>query len=224
MKTWQASWTKVVLVVCLLTVAAGVAYAAVSGGFVARNVGGTVPLPNVASDYYGQFHLRFPAGTDVWARHFGFRNVIRTGTSPLGGISETFDSTLELQVRGNGVSRNIPVAADSEVFTGPINLGAKVQTFSTEMNRLEATLTGDPDFDYFRIVAGGANGYPSPGTTTITDQGDGTSFVQSSFEIGYRIDYRGSRAGFLRGQEGSFEGRVTMSAYPAGTATPTTGP
>ena len=220
MKSWQASWTKVVLVVCLLTVAAGVSSAAVSGGFVARNVGGTVSLPDVNSSYYGRFHARFPAGTDVWGIHFGFRNIVRSPTSPLGGISETFDSTLQLQVRGNGVSRNIPVAADCEVFTGPINVGAKVQEFDTEMNRLEATLTGDPDFDYFHIVAGRANGYPSPGTTIITDQGDGTSFVQSSFDISYRIDYKGSSNGFLKGQSGSFEGTVTMSAYPAG-STPT---
>lgn len=217
MKTWQASWTKVVVVVCLLTLAAGAAYAAVSGGgFTARNVGGTVSLPDPNTDYYGRFHLRFP-GVDIWAVHFGFINVKQTGTSPLGGPTETFGSTLELQLRGNGIHRDVPVSADCEVFSGPVNVGAKVQTFNTEMNRIEATLTGDQDFDYFHIVGGRANGYPSPGTTTITDQGDGTSFVQSSFDIGYRIEYRGAAGGRFAGQEGTLEGRVTMTAYPSGT-------
>ena len=204
----------VAALVMAVLVTAGIVYAA---GLRAPNNGkGTVDLPVPNSDYLGRFHAQFP-GVDIWARHFEFRNIKRTEEKgPLGGPVETFDSTIELQLKGERGSRNIQIPASCVVHAGPINAGEKVQEFNTELHSLQANLTGDSDFESLEIVAGSANGLPSPGKTTLVDQGDGTFSVDSSFDVSYRITFKGAKGGSFEGQEGTVEDKVTMTAYPGG--------
>ena len=58
-----------------------------------------------------------------------------------------------------------------------------MQTFPTDMYRLQGELFGDPDFCTLRVTGGTDYGLPSPGATTLRDRGDGTYLVDSFFDI-----------------------------------------
>ncbi len=135
----------------------------------------------------------------------------------LGGGTESFSSTLELELRGTGplagFQRDIELPAQVQTDTGPRTPGDPVQPFDTEMVNLLGSLPpGDPDFDKLQISAGSANGLPSPGHTTLTDQGDGSFVVDSFFDIAYRIDFVGAPGGQLAGMSGTTEGEVRVTA------------
>jgi hypothetical protein len=61
---------------------------------------------------------------------------------------------------------------------------------------------------------------PSPGQTTLTDLGGGNWFVDSFFDINYRIDFVGAPGGALAGMSGSTTAtdRYTFVPEPPATA------
>ena len=133
-------------------------------------------------------------------------DITRTGTPEL-GETYTFDTEmLSMMLSGGGVL-NMPV--NGETRTSPRTPGDPVQSFDTEMRRLQGQLpAGDPDFDLLRFTAGTDFGLPSPGHTTLTMQPDGSWAVDSFFDITYRIDFVGAPGGSLAGQSGSETGTL----------------
>ena len=234
MKTRMETVRKVCIVTLLgLALAAGAAHAQ-NPCVVNGNGGGTVTLPPAGCNYLSpnQVHLiinGLPPGTQIIldpihqrfiCRQSGGGNCTTPGGS-LGGEIENVGSTLALRISGTGAlagwSRTIPLSAQMETHTAPRTPGAPVQSFATNMYRLDGTLTGDPDFAFLRITAGTGNGYPSPGQTTLTLLANGQYRVDSNFTIKYRIDFEGSSTGRLKGMGGSTEGSVEMKAFSGNT-------
>jgi len=190
------------------------------------NGSGTVTLPPPNGEYVtpAMFHAYLQQGgvitAELEARHGRFLNLVRRSGGSLGGEVETFNSNVQLKITGKGPlagwSRTINVPTRCETHTGPRVPGDPVQSFDTVMYRLEGTVTGDPDFDSIHIVAGTGNGLPSPGHTTLTDRKDGTFQVDSTFSMSFRLDYKGSVNGALKGASGETEKTVTVTAVPAG--------
>ena len=135
-------------------------------------------------------------------------HVNRTGT-PATGEPYTFDTEmLQLSLSGGGVKT---LMAQGEIHTAPRTPGDPVQSFDTDMTRLQGQLPpGDPDFDLLRIVAGTGNGMPSPGHTTLTQLPNGNWNIDSFFDITYRIDFVGAPGGPYAGQSGSTTGTIRM--------------
>jgi hypothetical protein len=78
------------------------------------------------------------------------------------------------------------------------------------MVQLDGQIFGDPDFDVLRIRAGSNFGLPSPGQTTLTDNGNGTFAVDSFFDIVYEIEFQGAPGGTLDGLAGTTNASITM--------------
>ena len=89
------------------------------------------------------------------------------------------------------------------------------------MHRLQGQLFGDPDFCVLDIQAGDQFGLPSPGGSTLTDNGNGTFSVDSFFDVSYEITYQGCPGSQLEGFGGTSSGTLRMqSGLPAGSAAP----
>jgi len=139
----------------------------------------------------------------------------------LGGEKECSDSTLQLNMTGKctgppnpicGLSRALNLPVSFETHVGPRSAGQGVQSFDTEMYKLQGQLAaGDPDFDLLRITAGSGFGMPSPGHTTLTRLPSGNWAVDSFFDITYRIDFIGAPGGHLGGMSGSTTGTIRMA-------------
>ncbi len=204
------------------------------------NGGGTVTLPPAGCDYLSPSQVHqiingLPAGTTIQfaAIHKDFICHAQPGTpsicsftpppglcdqpgGTLGGNEECSQSTLQLALTGTGAlagwSRTLSVPIEFETHTAPKAPGSPVQSFDTEMFRLQGQLPpGDPDFDLLRITAGNDFGLPSPGHTTLRQQAGGTWNVDSFFDITYRIDFVGHPGGHVGGMSGSTTGTIRMA-------------
>ena len=185
---------------------------------------GTVYLPPQGCPYVSptDFHMivnGLPPGTTivVGVEHARFVNVTRAPGGSLGGETEQFQSTLQLQLTGTGTlsgfSRTVMVPAQCATHVGPRVPGTSPQSFDTQMQGIQGQLpAGDPDFDLLRITAGNGFGMPSPGHTTLTQLPGGTWNVDSFFDITYRIDFVGKPGGPLGGMSGSTTATIRMGA------------
>jgi hypothetical protein len=99
-----------------------------------------------------------------------------------------------------------------EVHAAPRTAFAPVQSYNTDLTRMQSQITGDPDFDLLRLTAGTDFGLPSPGHTTLTQVGPNWN-VESFFDITYRIDFVGHPGGPFGGLSGSSTG---MSRFQIG--------
>jgi len=197
---------------------------------VVDNGSGTVNLPPAGCGYVSPNDLHeiingLPPGTTitVGAEHNRFFNVTHTPGGSLGGEVEQFQSSLTLDLSGTGslggYHRDLSMQANCETHTGPRVPGQPVQSFDTDMFRIQGQLPpGDPDFDLLRITAGTGFGMPSPGHTTLTRLGTSSNWnVDSFFDITYRIDFVGKPGGPLGGMSGSTTGTIRMqSGNPSG--------
>lgn len=140
---------------------------------------------------------------------------VTTGGS-LGGEVETFDSDVRLNISGTGLlagyNRTVVMKARVETHTGPRNPGDPVQSFATKINRLDGVIVGDPDFAFLKISAGDANGFPSPGQTTLTQIDSNHFRVDSDFNVSYSISFEGAAGSPFEGFGGTTEGTVRMQA------------
>lgn len=216
---------------------------------VVDNGTGTVNLPPAGCEYLSSTEVHeiidgLPPGTTIEfaAIHKNFicGNPIGTCTVPLspgqceapggtlGGNVDCFSSDAEFSITGTGAlagfSRTITVGMDTEVHTGPRTPGDAVQSFPNTMFRMQGQIFGDPDFCVLNISAGDQIGLPSPGTTTLTDNGDGTFAVDSFFDIAYEITYQGCPGSALEGFGGVTNGTLRMQAGIPTAAPPATVP
>jgi hypothetical protein len=190
---------------------------------VADNGTGTVSLPPAGCGYVSPDDLHrmiagLPPGTtiEIGAEHSRFFNTTEFPGGTLGGFVEQFQSELHLELNGtgelDGLHRTLLMPAACETHTAPRTPGDPVQSFDTDMFRIQGQLPpGDPDFDLLRITAGTAFGMPSPGHTTLTQLPGGDWSVDSFFDVFYRIDFVGSPGGPLGGMSGSTTGTIRMA-------------
>ncbi|MDP2816161.1 MAG: hypothetical protein Q8O19_05735, partial [Rectinemataceae bacterium] len=135
--------------------------------------------------------------------------VVTHGGTPAAGETYTFDTEILQMSLSSSRVLNVPV--NGEIRTNPRTPGDPVQSFDTEMRRLQGQLpVGDPDFDLLRITAGNDFGLPSPGHTTLTKLPDGTFEVDSFFDITYRIDFVGAPGGLFAGRSDSITGTLRL--------------
>ncbi len=160
----------------------------------------------------------FPPGVDC-----------REPGGSLGGEKACYDASLNMPMIGTGAmagfNRNIALPISHEIHMAPRSNGSPIQPFDTVMFRLFGQITGDPDFDLLRVVAGTDFGLPSPGHTTLTQAPGGNWAVDSFFDITYRIDFVGAPGGSLAGMSGSTTGTVRFhvgggGSYCAGQCPP----
>ena len=203
------------------------------------NGGGTVTLPPAGCNYLSPQDVHdiingLPAGTTIQfgaihkdficGGHPGAPSICSFVPPPgtcdqpggsLGGNEECSQSTLAVTLNGTGTltgyNRTMQIPVEFETHVGPRTPGNPVQSFNTDMFRLQGQLPpGDPDFDLLRITAGTDFGLPSPGHTTLTQLGGGNFKVDSFFDITYRIDFVGHPGGPLGGMSGSTTGTIRM--------------
>ena len=211
-----------------LILMAGTVHAQTDPCFAPNNGMGTVNLPPAGCQYLSPDDVHkiingLPAGTEIILApiHTNFicRQTGACGTSggTLGGQVEVFSSTAVFQLTGTGAlagwNRLVSVPLNTETHTAPRTNGAPVQSFKTDMYRIQGVLNGDPDFQTLEIVGGTANGHPSPGQTTLTLQPNGSYLVDSSFKVGFRIRFVGAPGGRLDGLSGVTVDSVNMKAY-----------
>ncbi len=185
-------------------VCAGIALAATAAqatGVVPDNGSGTIALP--PGDYQAVASVitdGLPLGTSInvtaWLKPAG---AIEAAGGLLGGNVETWNAAvLDLELTGTGAlagfTRSISIPNVSVVtHSGARSAGTSPQIFETDVFMLQGQLLRkDLDFDLLRITAGTGFGMPSPGQTTLTDLGGGNWFVDSFFDINYRIDFIGA--------------------------------
>lgn len=140
----------------------------------------------------------------------GPTNVTRSAGGTLGGEVQIFTEILQLNLVGDnwltGYNRTVFMTVQCETHTAPRNPLAPLQSFDTVLYLMQGQLPpGDPDFDLLRITAGSGFGLPSPGHTTLTQQGANWA-VDSFFDITYRIDFIGAPGSQLAGCSGSTTG------------------
>jgi hypothetical protein len=216
------------------------------------NGGGTANLPPAGCQYVAPFDVMYiidglPSGTTIKMPpilgNFTCNpsgGVCSFPTSPgdcadpggwLGGGKVCSDATLALTLFGTGTlsnfNRAITVPVSFETHSAPRTPYAPVQSFATDLFRFFGQITGDPDFDLLRIVAGTDFGLPSPGHTTLTQQPGGTWAVDSFFDVTYRVDFVGVPGGALAGMSGSTTATIRLRTgaglYPNVVCTPASG-
>ena len=200
------------LLVIVFALGAATAHAQVYCCILGDNGNGTVDMPPPCLDgYVGDLTLTegLPVGStielDVMLRDF-LGNEVAGGS--LGGTTNLFDATLQLQLVGTGAlagfNRQLFVPVSGQMDFGPRTPGDAVQDFAGALLLMGGALFGDPDFCTFEVLAGNDAGLPSPGHTTLTRLGGpGTDFqVDSFFDVSYRIEFQGCPGSILEGMGG----------------------
>jgi hypothetical protein len=141
------------------------------------------------------------------------------GTYSGGNTQSITSAVLYVPVVGTGTLAGFsrPSLAMNVIGTttsNPRSTYMATQSFDTDMLQLQGQITGDPDFDLFRITAGTSFGLPSPGHTTLTQAAGGSWAVDSFFDITYRIDFVGAPGGQLAGRSGSTTGTIRFQTNP----------
>jgi hypothetical protein len=132
----------------------------------------------------------------------------------LGGNVHCYEATLDLTASGTGslvgFNRQLAVSVFGEVHTAPRTPGDPVQTFQTDIIRLQGELFGDPDFCVFRFRAGTDHGLPSPGETTLIQLPSSDFMVDSFFDITYQIEFQGCPQSVLNPYAGTTTATIRM--------------
>lgn len=133
-----------------------------------------------------------------------------TGTGTLLGFNRVINIPGASALLSFPATPPLNTQAGFEVHAAPRTLGDPLQCFDTVLFRLFGQITGDPDFDLLRVVAGNDFGLPSPGHTNLLQNGTNWE-VDSFFDVTYRIDFVGAPGGALAGRSGSTTRTVRFS-------------
>lgn len=126
------------------------------------------------------------------------------------GTLSTYSRNLFLPLAGGVASfGGAPASSGFEVHSASRINGNPVQSYNTNMFRLFGQITGDPDFDLLRVVAGTDFGLPGPGQTTLVQSGPNWA-VNSYYDLTYRIDFVGRAGGTFSGLSGSSTGFIRI--------------
>ena len=186
------------------------------------NGGGTADLPPPGCPYVAAPGEKMvildglpPGDTiDIVPTLHSYTNVVIVPGGTLGGGIHTFDAVLTMDMAGTGslgaFARLIHLPVTAEIHSAPRNPGEPVQTFATDLFRLQGTIVGDPDFDPLHLTAGQFFGLPSPGQATLTRQPSGDFAVDSFFDVTYQIDFVGAPGSQLDSLLGTTIGTVRM--------------
>jgi hypothetical protein len=199
---------------------------------------GTVALPPAGCGYLSatDFHMivsGLPVGTEIIMEPIHSFVVcgkcqVACGSQPggtLAGEIETACTIAKLRMHGNPTGiipefrRTIEMRATIETHTAPRTPGTSPQTFNTVMYKFDGALDPfiqDPDFASMSITAGTGNGFPSPGTTTLTQLPSGDWTADSQFSINYELSFVGAAGGPLDGFAGTTTGTIQMDAQNIG--------
>lgn len=192
----------------------------------APNNGGTANLPppcayGLTNPWSMAIIAGLPAGTTIRinSQIGGYSGASEAAGGSLGGNIQTYNAVMPFSMAGTGdlagYNRLLSMGVAVETHSAPRTPGNPIQSFDTDMFRLQGQLPiGDPDFDLLRIVAGTGFGMPSPGHTTLTHLADGSWAVDSFFDIEYRIDFIGKPGGILGGRSGSTIGTTRFEVVP----------
>ena len=197
------------------------AYIATGGG--PCNVGPSGPIPpNCTYRTPQQIHDAGLADQVAYsAEHGGFANQTSHQGGIFAGTIENFDSVLVLHIDGikdlTGATATVTLPAHCETHIGPRDAKADFQRFDTAMYSLQGS-TSDENFESVKIVAGEANGLPSPGSTTLTRNRQGGFLVDSTFQMNFHIELVGRKGGKFDGVNISSEGVATVKAFANETA------
>ena len=186
---------------------------------------GTVPLKQVAGytgyDSDKEYHAKIKNLTDplaiaaLKAKHFQLVVGPELNGGILNGTIEIGDSVVQFDVTGGGTLEGFhhvfTMPAKFEVHSAPHKPGADIDTFETNMYRIEGSGSDDV-FASLRLVGGTGNGYPSPGQMTLISKGDEV-VVDSFFNVGFRLEFTGAKGGPFEGVSDAVEGNVTMRSY-----------
>ena len=136
-----------------------------------------------------------------------FTNIVSVPGGGLAGERITFDAELPWAVSGTGslagFNRTIVMPVSGEMHIGPRTPGDPVQSFDTDMFRLQGEIFGDPDFCTLRFTASTEYGLPSPGHTTLYELPSGDFAIDSFFDISYSIEFEGCPGSQLDGYSGT---------------------
>jgi hypothetical protein len=131
----------------------------------------------------------------------------------LGGTREVGTSTLQVRLTcpdQEAVEFEIP--ASFEVHTAPHPDEVREMSFDTEMYSIDGSATDIGPFASIRLKGGASNGYSSPGRTSLKSASEGALVVESSFTIGYYLEFEGAKGGPLEGLSGKTESSIEMQA------------
>jgi hypothetical protein len=162
--------------------------------------GATVPSPDlppepdppncdhIVSQYVGlNLHARFPNGIDFSnPLHKCFKNVSTSVDPQTGDETESFDSTVEGTFDDGSGPQTV-------ILTGPVKTvargkgGATTGSWQTEI--LSMNLSGDVGGVSIEIRESPTS--PSPGKTSVADNGDGTYQIDSFFDVFVEISVDG---------------------------------
>jgi len=144
--------------------------------------------------------------------HRNFVLLSSNAGGSLKGTQERASSLLTVQVLCPEPVAVVDVPTTFVVDTAPHPEELQAMSFDTDMNAIEGTATDSTVFSSFHLVGGTSAGYPSPGHTSLIPAEDGSFAVDSTFNIGYRIEFVGARGGPLDGAEGTMESSILMKA------------
>ncbi|HEY4587681.1 MAG TPA: hypothetical protein VII86_00555 [Thermoanaerobaculia bacterium] len=130
----------------------------------------------------------------------------------LGGTREHGSSVLHVRVLCPEEIAAFDVPADFVVDTAPHPEELGPMSFDTDMYSIEGTVTDTPLFASFHLTGGTANGFKSPGHTSLIPESDGSYAIDSTFNVGYHLDFVGAKGGPLEGASGTADASVLMKA------------
>ncbi|HEV2845892.1 MAG TPA: hypothetical protein VG477_13650 [Thermoanaerobaculia bacterium] len=173
-----------------------------------------------SSDIEKSYHARITDPNVPWQEKC--RLAIRHGRlhllssdiqgSRLGGTREVATSTLRVRLLCPDQVADFEIPANFEVHTAPHPEEIRDMSFATDMYSIEGKGVDVGPFASIRVTGGTANGFSSPGITTLKSAGDGVYVVDSHFNVGYRFEFEGAKGGPLEGLSGKIESSIEMKA------------
>lgn len=130
----------------------------------------------------------------------------------LGGTRELGTSTLHVMMFCPDQVADLEIPASFTVDTAPHPEELGPMSFDTDMYAIEGSATNVGIFASIHLVGGTSNGTKSPGHTSLIAADDGSYAVNSTFNIGYHLEFEGAKGGPLDGASGTIDSSILMTA------------